>query len=150
MKVKKAQTNWVKRLFWLPHYSHFTVSAIIQIHSLVGLKFYMCHIYIFQQQIFQLNVYFSQSYCTSISVYLVRIKSVKFSKAKAHALLTEKLTNFYGFLTITDGEYTCEMQVMHLWKEHIAQNSASLSAAHAIFLSEHLTGWAALNWNYKL
>ncbi len=107
----------------------------------------MCHIYISQQQIFQLNVYFSQSYCTSISVYLVRIKSVKFSKAKAHALLTEKLTYFYGFLTITDGEYTCEMQVMHLGKEHIAQNSESLSAAHAAFLSEHLTGWAALNWN---
>ncbi len=43
--IKKAQTNWVKRQFWLPHYSHITVSAIIQIHLLVGLKFYICHIY---------------------------------------------------------------------------------------------------------
>ncbi len=45
MKVKKAQTNWVKRLFWLPHYSHFTVSAIIQIHLIAGLKFDISHIY---------------------------------------------------------------------------------------------------------
>ncbi len=29
-------------------------------------------------------------------------------KAKPHALLTEKLTYFHGFLTFTDGEYTCE------------------------------------------
>ncbi len=30
-------------------------------------------------------------------------------KAKAHALLTAKWTYFHGFLTFTDGEYTCEM-----------------------------------------
>ncbi len=42
---KKAQINRVKRLFWLPHNSPFTVSAIIQIHLLVGLKFDICHIY---------------------------------------------------------------------------------------------------------
>ncbi len=30
--LKKAQTNLIKRLFWLLHYSHFTVSAFIQIH----------------------------------------------------------------------------------------------------------------------
>ncbi len=45
------------------------------------------------------------------------------------------LTYFHGFLTFTDGEYTCEMQVMHLGKVH----SASLSAAHVAFLSKHLT-----------
>ncbi len=32
-----------------------------------------------------------------------------------------------AFVTFTDGEYTCGMKVMHLGKEHIAQNSASLS-----------------------
>ncbi len=30
-------------------------------------------------------------------------------KAKAHARLTAKWTYFHGFLTCTDGEYTCEM-----------------------------------------
>ncbi len=30
-------------------------------------------------------------------------------KAKAHARLTAKWTYFHGFLTFTDGEYTCEM-----------------------------------------
>ncbi len=30
-------------------------------------------------------------------------------KAKAHALLTSKLTYFHGFLAFTDWEYTCEM-----------------------------------------
>ncbi len=33
---------------------------------------------------------------------------------------------------------------------HSSKQSASLSAAHADFLSEHLTGRAALNWNCKL
>ncbi len=66
MKVKKAQTNWVKGLFWLPHYSHFTVSAIIQIHLIVGLKFYICQMYIVQLQIFQKNWYFSQLLCSYV------------------------------------------------------------------------------------
>ncbi len=35
-------------------FSHFTVSAIVKIHLLVGLKFYMSHLY-FQLQIFQQN-----------------------------------------------------------------------------------------------
>ncbi len=30
-------------------------------------------------------------------------------KAKAHALLTAKWKYFHGFLTFTDGEYTCEL-----------------------------------------
>ncbi len=30
-------------------------------------------------------------------------------KAEARARLTEKWTCFHGFLTFTDGEYTCEM-----------------------------------------
>ncbi len=63
MKVKKAQTNWVKRLF---------DSAFIQIHLLVCLKFDICHIYIFQLQIFHPNVYFSQllhSYFIELSVW---------------------------------------------------------------------------------
>ncbi len=30
-------------------------------------------------------------------------------KAKAHALLTAKWKYVHGFLTFTDGEYTCEM-----------------------------------------
>ncbi len=30
-------------------------------------------------------------------------------KTEAHALLTAKWTYFHGFLTFTDGEYTCEM-----------------------------------------
>ncbi len=30
-------------------------------------------------------------------------------KAKAHACLTAKLKYFHGFLTFTDGEYTCEI-----------------------------------------
>ncbi len=30
-------------------------------------------------------------------------------KAKAHALLTAKWKYFHGFLTFTDGEYTCQM-----------------------------------------
>ncbi len=42
------------------------------------------------------------------------------------------------------------MQVMHLEKQLIVQNSASLSAAHAAFLSEHLTGRVTLNRNYRL
>ncbi len=34
---------------------------------------------------------------------------VEYRQAKAHALLTAKWTYFHGFLTFTDGEYTCEM-----------------------------------------
>ncbi len=30
-------------------------------------------------------------------------------KSKAHARLTTKWKYFHGFLTFTDGEYTCEM-----------------------------------------
>ncbi len=69
-------------------------------------------------------------------------------KAKTHApLLTAKLN---GFLTFTDGEYTCEMYVMHLGKQHISQNSVSLSAAHAAFLTERLTGRAAfVTWSIR-
>ncbi len=40
---------------------------------------------------------------------------------------SSKTKYFHGFLSFTDVEYTCEMYVMHLGKEHIAQNSASLS-----------------------
>ncbi len=77
------------------------------------------HVYIFQLQIFQQNVYFSQSYCAPISLRsvfgaCVRTKLSLWSlaenrKSKAHALLTAKWTYFHGFLTFTDGEYTCEM-----------------------------------------
>ncbi len=90
-------------------------------------------------------MYILVSYCAPISrlclfgVHSFRTKSVEFSgESQAFALLNAKWKYFHGFLTLTDGEYTCEMLVMHLGKEHIAQNSSSLSAAHAAFLSEPL------------
>ncbi len=81
---------------------------------------------------------------------LIRVTALIFhvwrARARRRALRTAKRAEaralkwkyFHGFLTFTDGEYTCEMQVMRLGKEHMAQNSTSLSAAHAAFLSEPL------------
>ncbi len=90
-------------------------SAIIQIHLLVGLKFYMSHL-------LSNYKYFSKMYI------LVRVIALSFHwapsvwcsewslwslaenlKVKAHALLVAKWKYFHGFLTFTDGEYTCEM-----------------------------------------
>ncbi len=68
--------------------------------------------------------------------HVTSMKSVKFSgesqSKKAHAPLTAKWKYFHGFLTFTDGEYTCEMQVMHLGKQHISNtlNSASFCQRH--------------------
>ncbi len=59
-------------------------------------------------------------------------------KSTAHALLTAKWTYIHGFRTFTDGEYTCEIYVMHSGKEHTAQTARSLSVR------------AALNSNYRL
>ncbi len=73
------------------------------IHLLVGLKFFICLINIFQLQIFQQNLYFSQSYCVlCVCVLGEHARSGTRSelmwslaenrKAKAHALLTAKWT----------------------------------------------------------
>ncbi len=56
---------------------------IIQIHSLVGLKFYIGHIYIFQLQIFQQNVYFSQllhSYFIVLCLFGAHVRGGAFSE----------------------------------------------------------------------
>ncbi len=45
---------------------------------------------------------------------------------------------FHGFLTFTDGEFTCEMQVMHLGKEHIDK------IAHAVFVRAALNSESSL------
>ncbi len=67
-----------------------------------------------------------------------RTKSVKFngeSQSKRSCTSAAKWKYFHGFLTFTDGEYTCEMQVMHLGKEHVAptaRGTRSLSVRAAL------------------
>ncbi len=62
-----------------------------------------------------------------LSVWLAfRTKSVKFSgesQSRSSCTSDSKIEFFYDFLTFTDGEYTCEMQVMHLGIEPIAQTA---------------------------
>ncbi len=69
------------------------------------------------------KIYILVSYCAPISLRSVCLARVLMAvhvqnqvlslaenrKAKAHARLTAKLKYFHGFLTFTDGEYTCEM-----------------------------------------
>ncbi len=75
-----------------------------------------------QLQTFKQNVYFSQSYYAPISLRSVGAhvrggacsepslcSLAKNLKAEACAHLTAKWKYFHGFLTFTDGEYTCEM-----------------------------------------
>ncbi len=61
------------------------------------------------------------AFCLFGTAARVQNQSVEFNgesdKAKACARLTTKWKYFQAFLTFRDGEYTCEMQVMHLEKE---------------------------------
>ncbi len=71
-------------------------------------------------------LYFSQSYCAPISlssVCLTRMRATVLVHRTKSVELSEKWKYFHGFLTFTDGEYTCEMQVMHSGKAHIAQTA---------------------------
>ncbi len=69
------------------------------------------------------NLYFSQSYCScfiALCLFGAHVRGGMHSepslwslaenlKPEACAHLTAKLKYFHGFLTFTDGEYTCEM-----------------------------------------
>ncbi len=148
----------MKRLFCLSHYNHFTVSAIIEKHLLVGLKFYMRHIYcllatnISATLIFYVNV---KSCCAPVTlrVCLVRvrsfyIKSVKFSRESQsrRLMLSDSkmdifpwLSNIYRWRIYLWNISYAFRKTAHL--KHIKQCD-SLSVAHASFLSEHLMGRA--------
>ncbi len=122
-----------------------TVSAIIQMHVLVGLKFYISHIYIFHLQIFHQNVYFIQSYCALISlrsVWHACFKSVKFSgKSQNRSSCTSDskmdifpwLSNIYRWRIYLWNVSYAFRKTARSSKQHVS------ARAHAAFLSEHLT-----------